>query len=109
MSEQTGGPSRRSKAERRAARERVGAYHEAQLAKLLAHVRAGFDAYEAGRMDAFELDEVIHRYRRAAQKLYGFCAGSGSKVELIARTLDWLESEGDERDWWEEAAPTRQS
>jgi len=38
--EQVNGPPRSSKAERRAARDKVAAYHEAQLAKLLANVRA---------------------------------------------------------------------
>jgi hypothetical protein len=98
------GPARPSKSERRAARDRVAAYHEAELAKLLAHVRAGFDDYEAGRVDAFELDDVIHRYQRAAKQLYRFCVGSGSQVEAAARTLDHLESERNEPDWWEEAA-----
>ncbi|MBO0744803.1 MAG: hypothetical protein J2P43_07280 [Candidatus Dormibacteraeota bacterium] len=102
-------PRQSSKAERRAARERVGAHHEAELAKLLAHVRASFDAYEAGSIDAFDLDGVIHHYHRAAQKLYSFCAGSASQVEVVARTLEWLESEGNERDWWEEAASNRRS
>jgi hypothetical protein len=103
------GPPRSSKAERRAARDKVTAYHEAQLAKLLANVRAGFDAYEAGRIDAFELDDVIHHYQRAAKKLYNFCVGSGGQVEVTARTLEWLESERNEPDWWHEAASTRQS
>lgn len=93
------GPPRSSKAERRAARERVSAYHEEQLANILAHVRAGFDAYEAGRIDAFELEGVIHHYQRAARKLYTFCVGSGSQMELAARTLEWLRSEGNEPDW----------
>jgi hypothetical protein len=32
-----------TKAERRAARERVGAYHEAQLAELIEHTAAAID------------------------------------------------------------------
>lgn len=107
MSEQVGGQPRSSKAERPAARDRVAAYHEAQLGTLLAHVRTSFDAYEAGRIDAFELDDVIHRYQRAAKKLHSFCVGSGSQVELAARTLEWLESEGNQPDWWKEADSTR--
>lgn len=108
-SEQVGGPPQRSKAERRAARHRVAAYHEAQLAKLLTHVRAGFDAYDSGRIDAVELDDVIRHYQRAAKKLYSFCVGSGGQVEFAARTLNWLESQGNEPDWWQEAVSTRRS
>lgn len=41
-----------TKAERRAARERVSAYHQAQLAELLSHVAAAIDRYRAGEIDA---------------------------------------------------------
>jgi hypothetical protein len=41
-----------TKAERRAARERVSAYHESQLAGLLGHVGAEIDRYRAGEIDA---------------------------------------------------------
>jgi hypothetical protein len=49
-------PEPRTKAQRRADREAVGAYHEAQLAKLLERVRDGFERYDADTIDAFELD-----------------------------------------------------
>jgi hypothetical protein len=58
-----------TKAARRAARERVGRYHEEQLRGLLEHVRDGFARYEAGELDAFELDGVIHQYTGAARAL----------------------------------------
>ena len=54
-----------SKAERRAAREAVGAYHEAELGGLVEHVREGLARYDAREIDAFELDELIHHYKRA--------------------------------------------
>src|SRR5919109_2581060 len=68
-----------SKAERRAARAAVGAYHEAELARLLEHVREGFERYDAGEIDAFELDELIHHFKRATQKLWSFCVGGGAQ------------------------------
>ena len=40
-----------TKAVRRAARERVGAYHQSQLAELLSHVAAAIDRYRAGEID----------------------------------------------------------
>src|SRR6202035_3807061 len=49
-----------TKAERRAARERVSAYHESQLAGLLGHVGAEIDRYRAGEIDAYAADETIH-------------------------------------------------
>jgi hypothetical protein len=41
-----------TKAERRAARERVSAYHESQPAGLLGHVGAEIDRYRADEIDA---------------------------------------------------------
>jgi hypothetical protein len=58
-----------TKAERRAARAAVAAYHEAELAGLIDHVREGLARYDAREIDAFELDELIHHYHRATQKL----------------------------------------
>src|SRR3954451_22589473 len=96
-----------SKAERRAARAAVGAYHETELARLLEHVREGLERYDAGEIDAFELDELIHHYKQAAQKLWTFCIGGGAHVYSTARTLDWLSEQGELPDWWEQATPRR--
>ncbi|MGH2954448.1 MAG: hypothetical protein ACRDK9_10610 [Solirubrobacterales bacterium] len=102
-------PHRATKAERRAARERVGAYHETEQAKLLERVRSGFGRYDAGEIDAFELDELIHRYHRASQKLWSFCVGTGSQVVRAAGTLEWAEREGELPDWWAIAEPRRRN
>jgi hypothetical protein len=96
-----------SKAERRAARAAVGAYHEAELARLLEHVRDGLERYDAGEIDAFELDELIHQYKRATQKLWTFCVGGGAQVYSTARTLEWLREQEELPDWWEQATPRR--
>ena len=97
----------RSRAQRRADRALIAAYHEAQFANLLERVRAGFAAYDAGQLDAFGLDDIIHRYKRAASKLWSFCFGTGGQVEMAVRTLEWLRADGNEPDWWEEADPSR--
>ena len=96
-----------SKAERRAARAAVGAYHEAELARLLEYVREGLARYDAGEIDAFELDDLIHHYKRATQKLWSFCTGGGSQVYSTARTLEWMRDEGELPDWWEQTRPRR--
>jgi hypothetical protein len=75
----TGAQTGPSKAERRAARAAVGAYHEAELARLIEHVREGLARYDAGEIDAFELDDLIHHYKRATQKLWTFCTGGGAQ------------------------------
>src|SRR3954451_16232037 len=97
----------RTKAERRADREAVGAYHEAELGRLLQHVRAGFARYDAGEIDPFELDELIHHYKRAAQKLWSACVGGGSDVARMARRIEWEAAEGEQTDWWAFGEPRR--
>jgi hypothetical protein len=96
-----------SKAERRAARLAVGAYHEAELARLIEHVREGLARYDAGEIDAFELDELIHHYKRATQKLWSFCTGGGAQIYSTAKTLEWMRDAGELPDWWEAGTPRR--
>lgn len=100
--------SRGAKARRRSDRAFLATYHEAKLADLLEHVRAGFAAYAAGQIDAFQLDELIHRYKRSAQELWKFCAVSGAQVERVVRVLEWRKAEGQEPDWWELGASARE-
>jgi hypothetical protein len=96
-----------SKAERRAARERIRAYHEAKLSELIEHVREALARYDAGEIDVFDLDDVIHHYKRAARELWKFCSGTGSHALFAARTLDFWDAEGELPDWWQAGAPRR--
>ncbi|MCP9490868.1 MAG: hypothetical protein MSC31_13490 [Solirubrobacteraceae bacterium MAG38_C4-C5] len=89
-----------SKAERRAARQTVNDYHAAELARLLDHPRDGFARWDAGDIDAFELDDLIHQYKRASQQLWSFCTGTGAHVQSTARTLAWMHEQGETTDWW---------
>lgn len=96
------------KAERQAARELVGRYHQAELRKLLDHVRDGFARLDTGEIDEFELDQLIHQYKKAATQLWSFCGTSGGQWLQAANALRHLEHTGEPgRDWWEEAAPRR--
>lgn len=82
----------------------IGEYHKQQLRLLLEGVRDGFARLEAGTIDPFELDDLIHHYKRSAQKLWTFCNGS----EHSALTLEWCrEHDEPEPDWWEAGAPRR--
>lgn len=90
-----------TKAERRAARESVSAYHEAELAGLVGHVATAVDRFRAGDMDAFEVDQVLFQYSRAAKELWKFC-NLGSP-DLVARLI----SDDQRSDWWEFGAPRR--
>ena len=98
------------KAERRAARATVAAYHQEELRGLLEHVRDGFRQLDAGEIDEFELDDLIHRYKRAAAKLWSFCGSSGGEWLSAARALEYGRSLGEPGpDWWDQAAPKRRS
>jgi len=98
-----------TKAERHAARERVSAYHRAQLAELLSHVAAAIDRYRDGEIDAYTVDETIYHYHRAAAELWKFCfaRGGGSHAEFIAGLLDRMAADAETIDWWEHATPRR--
>jgi hypothetical protein len=58
-----------AKSDRRAARETVAAYHEEQLGELVRRVKPALEHFEAGEVAAFEVDEVIFQYSRAAKEL----------------------------------------
>jgi hypothetical protein len=97
-----------SKAERKADLALVAGYHEARLAELLERVREGFARYDAGELDAFELDELIHRYKRAARELWKLCGDlGGSNVHFVARTLEEWQASGEAVDWWQRGNPPR--
>jgi hypothetical protein len=98
---------REERTRRRKARELIGAYHEQQLLTLLEHVRDGFARLDAGEIDAFELDDLIHRYKRSARELWKFCGQSGAAWERAVSMLALLREEGDEPDWWQAGEPRR--
>lgn len=97
-----------AKAERRAVRERVAAYHEACLAELLAHVIEAVDRHRAGEIDVYAVDETIHRYHRAAQEVWKFCWGSGGGTHLdLVDSLIQREPNVRAADCWDRGAPRR--
>jgi hypothetical protein len=99
---------RSEKAERRAAREFVGDYHEAELRRLLEHVREGFARLDAGELDAFELDDLIHRYKRSTREPWKFCSVSGGHAVAVARMLEELRARDELPDWWDAGRTRRE-
>ena len=95
------------KAERQPAREQIAAYHREQLRVLLDRVRDGFARFDSGEIDEFDLDDLIHRYKRAATELWRFCGSSGGHWLQAANMLAFLRDRGEEPDWWESSAPRR--
>lgn len=96
-----------TKAERRAARESIAAYHQARLAELIEHIAAAVDRYRTGEIDAYAFDKTIHFSHRAAPELWKSCwsGGSGTHVELVAHLLDQMATDGETINWWEQATP----
>jgi hypothetical protein len=93
-----------NKAERRAARALIADYHQAHLRTLLEHVRAGFARLDAGEIDEFELDELIHHYKRSATELWKFCGSSSRQWFQAGHALAYVREQGQEPDWWERGA-----
>ena len=105
----TGDTQHRSaaKADRRAAWEFIAAYHQTELRALLEHVRAGLAQLDAGEIDEFDLDDLIHHYKRSAAELWKFCGSSGGQWQQAANTLTYVREHSEEPDWWEMGAARR--
>jgi hypothetical protein len=72
-----------------------------QLALLVEHVGTEVDRYRAGELDAFDIDQVIFQYSRAAKELWTFC--NLADVETTANFI----REYPPDDWWERGAPRK--
>ena len=90
-----------TKAERQAAREKVAAYHEEQLGRLVQRLAEAIDLHRAAELDAFGVDEIVFQYSRAAKELWKFC--NLGNIEIAARVI----GEHPPSDWWERGAPRR--
>ena len=98
-----------TKADRRAARELIAGYHQTQLRALLEHVRVGFAELDAGEIDEFVLDDLIHHYKLSAAELWKFCGSTGGQWLQAANVLAYVREQGEEPDWWERGAPGHRS
>ncbi|TMK75597.1 MAG: hypothetical protein E6G48_01330 [Actinobacteria bacterium] len=97
-----------SKARRQADFALVGSYYEAQLAELLERVREGFARYDAKELNAFDLDDVIHRYKRATRELWKFCGdATGSRAGVDRAHARGDGGPGEVVDWRERGNPPR--
>lgn len=101
------GPPTNEKARRRADWAFLVAYHEAKLADLLEHVREGFARYDAGEINGFGLDELIHRYQIAARGLWKFCSVSSGRAQTAVRMLELWQERGEMPGWWQVAERLR--
>ncbi len=76
-------------------------YHEAQLAVLVDRFGAAVDGFRDGRLYAFEVDQTLLQYSRAAKELWKFCTlgPPGHAARMI--------EDQPSIDWWERALPKR--
>jgi hypothetical protein len=95
------------KAARHEARDVIAAYHQRELRGLLERVREGLARLDAGELDEFELDDLIHHYKRSANELWKFCGSSGGHWQQAVSALTYARERGEEPDWWERGAPRR--
>lgn len=49
---------------------------------MIGHVEHAVAGFRAGELDAFEVDAVIHRYHRAAQRLWLFAISPAPRWKL---------------------------
>jgi len=97
-----------TKAERRAAHERVSAYHQAQLAELLSHIGQRPAATVAARSTPMPWMRPSTTTTVPPQN----CGSSASPAaaphaEFIAGLLDRMTTRAKAIDWWERATPRR--
>ncbi|WP_236666068.1 hypothetical protein [Nocardioides baculatus] len=67
----------------------------------VAHVAAANDRFRSGELRAFDVDEVLFQYSRAAKELWKFCNIGNAQVtagQLHRAPLS---------DWWERGTPRR--
>ena len=76
-------------------------YREDQLGELVRRVKVATERFQAGEIDAFEVDEVIFQYSRAAKELWKFC--NMGQVEFTARIV----RDEPPGDWWDRGARRR--
>jgi hypothetical protein len=76
-------------------------YHEGQLAVLVERVGDAIDRFRVGELGAFDLDQVLFQYSRAAKELWKFC--NLGDPELAANMM----RERPVVDWWARGAPRK--
>ena len=79
----------------------MGRYQESQLALLVQRVGDAIDRFRGRELDAFDVDQVLFQYSRAAKELWKFC--NLGDPELAANII----LERPVVDWWERGAPRR--
>lgn len=79
----------------------VAEYHQAELGSLLTRVAEAVDRYREGELDAFDVDQVLFQYSRAAKELWKYC--TLVQVEIAAAVI----REHPPHDWWERGASKR--
>jgi hypothetical protein len=79
-----------------AALDQFGNRAGVSLELLIAEVRSSLGAESANDLiDEFDLDDLIHRYKRSARELWKFCGSSGGQWLQAASALTFLRERGE--------------
>ena len=89
------------RSERRTARGAVAAYHDVELSALTRRAGEAIDRFSAGDLDAFETDQDLFQYGRAAKELWKFC-----NLGAVVSTAQVI-AEQPPVDWWQRGAFNR--
>ena len=77
-----------SKMARRAIRELAGLAYERELAGELTKLRAAFDAWMAGQMTPFELEQVVHQFHDGvSRQLYNRYSSGSTLPHAVAAAV----------------------
>ena len=65
----------------------MATYHEAELTVLVQRVGTAMDGFRDGEFDAFDVDQVVFQYSRAAKELWKFCNPGDAELAADADGL----------------------
>jgi hypothetical protein len=83
------------------ARIRIEKHHQEKLIQLQGYILEGFNQLENGKIDAFELDRIIHLYHRQSQELYSFIDFYYQSDNRLQELLTIIASEENGGQAWE--------
>ncbi len=94
-----------TKAERKEARARIDQYYQNKLFELQKYIYESFGEFYGGKMNAFELDRIIHIYHKQSQELFSFITSynSNDSLRFILAIID-----AEERGEWSWQPKTQQ-
>lgn len=79
--------------ERKKVRQYIETYHQNKLKDLQQFVFKKFKEFYQGKIDAFDLDQVIHAYHQQSRELFKFINTYYTRSASLEMLLDLIEQE----------------